>query len=94
MVSLVKKVDRSLSCRRGSDSHILMSTSELPYGYGSQEEKILRMTSQKITQLLRKPAKKKLTKNETQDIIERVELCRVISETDFQNLEDIRYVSI
>jgi len=43
------------------------------------------MTSQKVTQLLRKRAKEKLTKNEklVQDIIERAELCLVISETDF-----------
>ena len=76
-----KKVGSSLFLRGGSDIPVRLT----------DEPKPPRMGSKELRQHLSNKAKNQLTRNEAlvQSIIERAELARVVSETDFQNLEDM-----
>ena len=80
---VIKKVGSSLFLRGGSDIPIK--------NLGITEPKPPRMGSRQLTERLRNKAKNQLTRNEAliRSIIERAELSRVVSETDFQNLEEM-----
>jgi len=77
---VLKKVRSSLFIRGGSDFPLEVIESKPP-----------RMGSKQLHERLRNKAKNQLTRNEAlvQSIIERAELSRFVSETDFQNLEEM-----
>lgn len=78
---VIKKVGSSLFLRGGSDIPVRLT----------DEPKPPRMGSKQLRQQLSNKAKNQLTRNEAlvQSIIERAELSRIVSETDFQNLEEM-----
>ena len=78
---VIKKVKSSLFLRGGSDIPVRLA----------DEVKSPRMTNTQLLERLRKKAKHQLSRNDAlvQSIIEKAQLSRAVSESDFQNLEEM-----